>query len=337
MLILVKSRTFLKFRNKQIKILLSSFFLNKHKMSRTIKDYVVIGLKGMAMGAADVVPGVSGGTIAFISGIYEELLGSISNVNLGLFKTLKNEGFKKAWEQLNGNFLLALFIGIFVSIISLAKAIKYLLENEPILLWSFFFGLVLASVIYIAKQITKWNFISVSVLFLGAFLAYYITTLNPLVSESSSSLYILFAGVIAICAMILPGISGSFILVLLGAYKPVLDAVNDRDFKTILIFMIGAVVGLLSFSKVLKWLFANYKNYTLAVLTGFIIGSLNKIWPWKETLTWRTNSHGIKVPFNQQSISPFSFDGDAQIIFSIILAIIGFALILLLEKLALKR
>lgn len=306
-------------------------------MSRIIKDYLVIGLKGMAMGAADVVPGVSGGTIAFISGIYEELLGSISNVNLKLFKTLKNEGFKTAWKQLNGNFLLALFIGIFVSIISLAKVIKYLLENEPILLWSFFFGLVLASIIYIAKQITKWNFISIIILVLGAFLAYYITTLNPLVSERSSSLYILFAGAIAICAMILPGISGSFILVLLGAYKPLLDALNDRDFKTILTFMAGAIIGLLSFSKVLKWLFANYKNYTLAVLTGFIIGSLNKIWPWKETLTWRTNSHGIKVPFNQQSISPFSFEGDAQLTFAIVIAVIGFGLILLMEKLAVKK
>jgi putative membrane protein len=306
-------------------------------MSRTIKDYMVIGLKGMAMGAADVVPGVSGGTIAFISGIYEELLGSISNVKIGLFKTLKTDGFKEAWKQLNGNFLLALFIGIFISIISLAKAIKYLLENEPILLWSFFFGLVLASVIYIAKQITKWNFISIFALILGVFVAYYITTLNPLVSENSSSLYMFFAGAIAICAMILPGISGSFILVLLGAYKPVLDAVNDRDFKTIIVFMIGAVVGLLSFSKVLKWLFANYKNYTLAALTGFIIGSLNKIWPWKETLTWRTNSHGEQVPFNQQSVSPFSFDGDAQLALAIILAIIGFLLILLMEKLAVKK
>tara|TARA_R110002050_G_scaffold129284_2_gene250808 strand:+ start:904 stop:1827 length:924 start_codon:yes stop_codon:yes gene_type:complete len=306
-------------------------------MSRKIKDYLVIGLKGMAMGAADVVPGVSGGTIAFISGIYEELLGSISNVNLGLFKTLKKEGFKAAWKQLNGNFLLALFIGIFISIVSLAKAIKYLLENEPILLWSFFFGLVLASIIYIAKQITKWNFISIIILVLGAFLAYYITTLNPLVSESSSSLYILFAGAIAICAMILPGISGSFILVLLGAYKPILDAVTNRDFKTIIIFMTGAVVGLLAFSKVLKWLFVNYKNYTLAVLTGFIIGSLNKIWPWKETLTWRTNSHGLKVPFNQQSVSPLSFEGDSQLMPAIILAIVGFALILLMEKLAVKK
>ncbi len=306
-------------------------------MSRKVKDYLVIGLKGMAMGAADVVPGVSGGTIAFISGIYEELLGSISNVNLSLFKTLKTEGFKAAWKQLNGSFLLALFTGIIVSIISLAKVIKYLLENEPILLWSFFFGLVLASIIYIAKQITKWNFIAVLVLVLGAFLAYYITTLNPLVSENSSSVFIFLAGAIAICAMILPGISGSFILVLLGAYKPVLDALNNKDIKTILVFMAGAIVGLLTFSRVLKWLFKHHKNITLAVLTGFIIGSLNKIWPWKETLTWRTNSHGVKVPFNQQSVLPFTFDGDAQLTLAIVLAVVGFALILLMEKLAVNK
>ena len=306
-------------------------------MSRNLKDYLIVGLKGMAMGAADVVPGVSGGTIAFISGIYEELLSSISNINLELFKTLKSYGFKAAWKQLNGNFLLALFIGIFISIVSLAKAIKYLLENEPILLWSFFFGLVLASIIYIAKQITKWNFIAFFLLFIGAFIAYYITTLNPLVSENSSPLFLFLAGAIAICAMILPGISGAFILVLLGAYKPILSAVNDRDLKTIVLVGLGAIVGLLSFSKILKWLFANYKNYTLAVLTGFIIGSLNKIWPWKETLTWRTNSHGIKVPFNQQSVLPYNFDGDPKLIMAIILAIVGFCLILFMEKLAIKK
>jgi putative membrane protein len=306
-------------------------------MSRNIKDYLVIGLKGMAMGAADVVPGVSGGTIAFISGIYEELLGSISNVNLSLFKTLKQDGFKAAWAQLNGNFLASLFLGIFVSIVSLAKAIKYLLENEPVLLWSFFFGLVLASIIYIAKQITKWNAISFIVLILGAFLAYYITTLNPLVSENSSILFMFLAGAIAICAMILPGISGAFILVLLGAYKPILTAVNDRDIKTIAVVGLGAIVGLLSFSKILKWLFAHYKNYTLAALTGFIIGSLNKIWPWKETLTWRTNSHGVEVPFNQQSVSPFSFDGDAQLVMAIVLAVVGFAIILGMERLAVQK
>ena len=306
-------------------------------MSRNLKDYLVIGLKGMAMGAADVVPGVSGGTIAFISGIYEELLGSISNVNFDLLKTLKQDGFKAAWKEVNGNFLLSLFIGIFVSIVSLAKAIKYLLENEPVLLWSFFFGLVLASVIYIAKQITKWNFVAILALILGSFLAYYITTLNPLVSENSSILFMFIAGAIAICAMILPGISGAFILVLLGAYKPVLAAVNDRDYKTVAAVGFGAIIGLLAFSKVLKWLFTHYKNYTLAVLTGFIIGSLNKIWPWKETLTWRTNSHGVEVPFNQQSVSPFSYVGEAELTMALILATIGFGLILLMEKLAVKK
>ena len=301
---------------------------------RKLKDYAIIGLKGMAMGAADVVPGVSGGTIAFISGIYEELLGSISNINLQLLKTLKNEGLKEAWKQLNGNFLLALFTGIFISIISLAKAIKYLLENEPILLWSFFFGLVLASIIYIAKQIKKWDILSFVLLFLSAFLAYYVTTLNPLVDENSSLLFLFLAGAIAICAMILPGISGAFILVLLGAYKPILTAVDERDFKTISMVGLGAIVGLLSFSKVLKWLFANYKNYTLVVLTGFIIGSLNKIWPWKQTLTYRVNSHGIKVPFNEKSISPFAYDGDSQLLLAIVLAIVGFVLILVMERIA---
>ncbi|MFT5761599.1 MAG: putative membrane protein [Polaribacter sp.] len=312
-------------------------FTKKTKqMSRTIKDFIVIGLKGMAMGAADVVPGVSGGTIAFISGIYEELLTSISNVNFSLLKTLKSNGIKAAWKQVNGSFLVSLFIGIFVSIVSLAKAIKWMLENEPILLWSFFFGLVLASIIYIAKQITKWNVFTFILLVIGAGLAFYITTLNPLVTENSSPLFIFLAAALAICAMILPGISGAFILVLLGAYKPVLAAVNNRDFSTIAIVGAGAVVGLLTFSKVLKWLFTNFKNYTLAVLTGFIIGSMNKIWPWKETLTWRTNSHGIEVPLNEQSVSPFHFE-DNQLLFAILLAIVGFGLILLLEKLAVKE
>lgn len=306
-------------------------------MNRTNKDYLVIALKGIAMGAADVVPGVSGGTIAFISGIYEELLGSISNVNLDLFKTLKKEGFKAAWKQLNGNFLASLFVGIFISIVSLAKIISWLLVHHPILLWSFFFGLVLASVIYIAKQVTKWNLLSVVLLIAGAVLAYFITTLNPLISENASPLFMFLAGAIAICAMILPGISGSFILVLLGAYKPVLAAINNRDFITIAAVGLGAIVGLLSFSRVLKFLFKNYKNYTLVVLAGFVIGSLNKIWPWKKVLTYRTNSHGEQVPFNELSVSPFSFDGNPQLLYAVILAVIGFSLILLLEKLAVKK
>lgn len=306
-------------------------------MSRSLKDYVIISLKGMSMGAADVVPGVSGGTIAFISGIYEELLTSISSINLGLIGVLRKEGIKAAWNQVNGNFLLALFVGIFVSVVSLAKVIESLLENHPILIWSFFFGLVLASIIYVAKQITKWSFGSVFLMLLGAVLAYYITTLNPLMSENSSLWFLFLAGAIAICAMILPGISGSFILVLLGAYKTVLTAVNSKDILSIAVFMGGAVVGLLSFSRILKWLFKHYKNFTLAILTGFIIGSLNKIWPWKETLTWRVNSEGIEVPLKQISISPNSFEGDAQLLMASILAIVGFGLILLLERVATSK
>ena len=197
--------------------------------------------------------------------------------------------------------------------------------------------MVLASIIYVGKQITRWNFGSIFLLILGAGLAYYITTLDPMMSENSSTWFLFISGMIAICAMILPGISGSFILVLLGAYKPVLNALNDKDIVSIVVFMLGAVVGLLSFSRILKWLFAKYKNFTLAALTGFIVGSLNKIWPWKETLTWRTNSEGLQVPLKQASISPNSYDGDAQLMLAIVLAIVGFGLILLLEKLATKK
>lgn len=306
-------------------------------MKRSLKDFIIISIKGMAMGAADVVPGVSGGTIAFISGIYEELLHSISSFNLSLFTVLRKEGYKKVWKMVNGSFLCALFMGIFLSILSLAKLIESLLENHPILIWSFFFGLVLASVIFIGKQIKIWNIRSFLYLIFGLLFAYYITTLNPMMSQNSSPWFLFLAGMIAICAMILPGISGSFILVLLGAYKPVLNALNTKDIFSIAVFMTGAVLGLLTFSRLLKWLFSRYKNYTLAILIGFIIGSLNKIWPWKETISWRTNSKGVEVPFNTTSVSPMSFDGDSQLLMAALLAIIGFGLILLLEQLAVKK
>ena len=294
-------------------------------------------LKGLAMGAADVVPGVSGGTIAFISGIYEELLTSISGVNFKSLKTLKSEGVKSFWKAINGNFLISLVLGIGISIVSLAKLISWLLENKPILLWSFFFGLVLASILYIGKQITQWKALTFLLLIVSAFTAYWITTLEPLVSEDTSPIYLFFAGALAICAMILPGISGSFILVILGAYKPVFEAINDRDFKLLAIIGAGVIVGLLTFSRIIKWLFAHYKNMTLAVLTGFVIGSLNKIWPWKETLTWRMNSHGLQVPVNEQSVSPFTFEGDPQLLYAILLSIVGFFSILILEKIAVKN
>ena len=285
------------------------------------------------MGAADVVPGVSGGTIAFISGIYEELITSINNVNLSLFKTLKYEGLKAAWNQLNGSFLLALFIGIGISILSLAKLMAWLLLNKPIFLWSFFFGLVIASILFVGKQISKWNVATIVLFIVGSVVAYYITSL-PVLGTNESSWYLFLAGALAICAMILPGISGAFILVLLGAYQPVLEALNNRDIKTIAIIGAGAVVGLLSFSKILKWLFNNYRNLTLATLTGFILGSLNKIWPWKETIATRLNSKGEEVPLIQGSISPFSYPEEPQIVWAITLAILGFLTIFLLERLA---
>lgn len=283
------------------------------------------------MGAADVVPGVSGGTIAFISGIYEELITSLNNINLSLLSTLKKEGFSKAWTQLNGNFLLALFMGIGISVLSLAKALEWLLEHQPILLWSFFFGLVLASILFVGKQIKKWSIATIISLIIGAFVAYYITTI-PTLDTNNSSWFLFLAGALAICAMILPGISGAFILVLLGAYGPVLEALNNRDFKTILIVGAGAIVGLLTFSKLLKWLFTKYHNLTLAILTGFILGSLNKIWPWKEVISTRLNSKGIEVPFQEDSISPFTYNGDNQLVLAIILMVIGFLTIVLLEK-----
>lgn len=305
--------------------------------NRSLFQYFIVILKGIAMGAADVVPGVSGGTIAFISGVYEELLSSIASINFVAFKTIKTNGFFSFWKKINGNFLASLLIGIGISVVSLAKLISWLLENHPILVWSFFFGLVLASILFIGKQINKWNILTIVVLILGAILAYWITTLNPLVTENTSPLFLFLAGALAICAMILPGISGAFILVLLGAYKPVLDAIHNRDIKLIAIVGAGAVVGLLTFSRILKWMFHHYKNLTLSVLTGFILGSLNKIWPWKETLTWRINSKGIKVPLNEQSISPFSYDGDPQLFFAILLVITGFLAIILLEKIAVKN
>lgn len=302
---------------------------------RSFLQYFIVSLKGMAMGAADVVPGVSGGTIAFISGIYEELLSSISSINFGLLQTLKKEGFKAVWRKVNGNFLLALLIGIFISVASLARIISWLLQHKPILVWSFFFGLVLASIIYVGKQISKWNTITVIVLLFGALLAYYITTLQPLISENSSPLFMFLAGALAICAMILPGISGAFILVLLGAYKPVLEAIHNRDFKIIAILAAGAIVGLLTFSKILKWLFSNFRNYTLAVLTGFIFGSLNKIWPWKRILETKL-IEGKTIVLEEESVLPFAFEGEPQIVSAIVLAIIGFAVIIILEKLATK-
>jgi len=306
-------------------------------MGRSLKEYIVIGLKGMAMGSADVVPGVSGGTIAFISGIYEELLESISNINFKLLKTLKSDGIKAAWKQVNGSFLLALFVGVSISIFSLAKTIKWLLENEPVLLWSFFFGLVLASIIYIGKQVETWNAKIIILFILGISFGYLVTVVSPTNVGEINYLFLVFAGAIASCAMILPGISGAYILLLLGAYPIVMTAITTKDYKIIAAVAMGIIIGLLSFARLLKWLFLNYKNQMLIVLTGLMLGSLNKVWPWKEAVFTYIDRHGVVKPLVEQSISPFSFDGDPKLMFAIILAFVGFGFILLMEKLAVKK
>lgn len=319
-------------------------------MKRSFFDYLIVGFKGIAMGAADVVPGVSGGTIAFISGIYEELLESIDGLNFKVFKIWKNQGFKAAWKSINGTFLLALFAGIGISIVSLAKLIKWLMYNEPVLLWAFFFGLVLASILYVAKQITSWNLKAVIGLIIASILSYLITLAEPFASPDSP-FYLLFCGFLAIIAMILPGVSGAFILLILGAYQTAIDTVNnfvqgissgnwDLLKDALLKFTmlgIGAIIGIKVFSKALNWMFKNHKNLTLSILTGFMIGSLNKIWPWKEILSTRINSEGLTVPLLEKSILPQNYDGDSKMFTSVILMIIGFTIILLLEYFSSKN
>lgn len=301
------------------------------------------------MGAADVVPGVSGGTIAFISGIYQELIDSINKIDVKTILSVRKNGIKATWAALNGNFLLALISGIFISILTFSKVIIYLLENHTILVWAFFFGLVVASILLVWKQITRWKPYAILALLLGTFISYYITIAKPIASPDSLP-YLFLSGFTAIIAMILPGISGAFILLLMGSYQTVIGTINQfRDgilslnfdllgqaIIKLVTFAIGAIVGIKVFSKVLHWMFAHHKNTTLAVLIGFMIGSLNKIWPWKQVLETRLNSHGEMVPFLEKSISPQHFEGNPQIIWATIMMIFGFILIVGLEKIAAK-
>lgn len=292
------------------------------------------------MGAADVVPGVSGGTIAFITGIYDTLLESIRRVNPSVIGLWRKEGFKAVCDHINLYFLLALFGGILTSILTLAKLISWLLHTHPIPLWSFFFGLITISVIHMLKQIEQWKVSRLIMLALGAAFAYSITMLSPL-TMSPTSFNIVLAGSIAICAMILPGISGSFILLLLGMYAPVLGAVKEFNIATMALFATGCLVGLLSFSHLLSWLLKRQRDLTLIFLTGLMLGTLSKIWPWKETLTWRTDSKGEQVPLLEQNLSPFTFEqttGQPSLLFwAVCSLIIGISIVWGLERYAEKN
>jgi len=288
------------------------------------------------MGAADVVPGVSGGTIAFITGIYEELINSIKSVNLKALKLLLRGKIADFWTAINGTFLVSVLLGIGISVFSLAKGLKYLLDNHPVLVWSFFFGLIVASAVYISRSIKNWNYITVLSGIAGIIIAYFITVITP--AEANTTYWFIFvSGAIAICAMILPGISGSFILVLLGMYKFILDAVGNLQITVILTFLVGAAIGIVAFSNVLSWLLKKYHNQTIAVLAGFMVGSLNKVWPWKEVTKTFTDRHGEIKPLVERNVLPGSYEQitghNALLLWAIILAVAGFAIIFVIEGL----
>ena len=287
------------------------------------------------MGAADIVPGVSGGTIAFITGIYEELLKSITSINFNTFRLLKNKNIKSVWQKINGNFLACIFSGILLSVFALSKTITFLIRSYPVLVWSFFFGLILASSIIIGRTIKSWNFQRVITLIVGAFIAFSITRISP-VENPDSMFYIFTSGVIAISAMVLPGVSGSYILLLMGSYKIILKALNELNLTVVLVFSFGCLIGLLSFARLLSKLLKSYKDITIAVLTGFLIGSIDKVWPWKIVVTTRVDSSGETVPFIEKSVMPYYFEGDPKILLALILSVVGFYIVYALNRLFTK-
>lgn len=297
---------------------------------RSAAGYSLLLLRGMAMGAVDVIPGVSGGTIALITGIYEELIMSIRSFNARLLKTLRIEGIAAAWTKANGNFLVAVITGILISIFSLARLLSWLFEHHAMLVWAFFFGLIVGSAVYIGTSIKKWNILSGVFFLAGALIAWYVTIAAP-ATGPDTNWFVFVAGSLAFCAMVLPGISGAFILVLIGKYEFMLNAVKDLNLSVIMLFGLGGVAGVVAFSHVIGWLFKRYPNATLAMMTGFMTGSLNKLWPWKKVLGTRITTSGETVPLLEKNISPWHyaelFDQDPMIIPIVLLALGGMAFI----------
>jgi putative membrane protein len=306
-----------------------------------MKNNLWLLLKGIAMGAADIIPGVSGGTIAFITGIYEKLVFSLKSIsdkeNLSLLFKLKIIDF---WKNINGNFLLIVFGGILISVFSLSKLITFLLDKYPMFVWAYFFGLILTSIWHILHNSAKPNLINVLIFLIFTGIAFYITSLPP-INMGSGMLNTFLAGTIAICAMILPGISGSFILLILGQYRNILKAVNNLDITTLLVFTIGTVIGLILFSKFLSWLLKKYKDATIYALSGFMLGALNKVWPWKITLSWFIDRQGNKHPLLQKNLLPTDFATQTgtspQVEYVLLFFILGVATILFFELLTREK
>lgn len=303
-----------------------------HRHPRVAKHQygIRVFFKGMAMGAADAVPGVSGGTVAFITGIYEQLIESIRSINPGLLLTWRKEGFKAVWQKMDGTFLVTLLAGIISSILLLAHIISYLLEEQPVLLSAFFFGLVSASVLTIYGEIKDRSWKTTLALFAGVVLMMLINQLMPTL-DVANPLHIFIAGSIAICAMILPGISGSFLLLIMGVYGGVMHAVKNLELITMLWFAGGCAAGILSFSQVLSWLFHRFRQTTLALLTGVLIGSLSQIWPWRQVVSYKIDSHGKAAPITHDNLLPSAYGQltgmDPQMVPAIILMILGFMLV----------
>ncbi|AWB69031.1 DUF368 domain-containing protein [Saccharobesus litoralis] len=291
------------------------------------------------MGAADVVPGVSGGTIAFISGIYDELLKSLKQLGPNALTILFKQGFAEFWRHINGGFLLAVFAGILISVKTFASLISFALDNHPILIWSFFSGLIAASVYLLAKQQTNWRPVNYISLLIGIGIVYIISISTP--SQLPSDWWFLFlGGFIAICAMILPGVSGSFILLLLGLYSVALNAVKNMDLIALAAFGFGCIAGLMVFSRFLSWLLDRYYQTTIALLIGFLIGSLNVTWPWKQVVSTYVNRHGETVPLIRENVLPSTFSNvystDSQLIFALLASLFGILLVISIELIASK-
>ena len=303
-------------------------------------SYFALVAKGVAMGAADVVPGVSGGTIAFITGIYDRLLNALKSVNPSLLKVFRNAGISGVWQRIDGTFLLCVFGGILTSILLFAHVITWLLATYPEMLWAFFFGLILVSGLYMIRQVHRWDVSTIVILVVGMVIAYAVGVLSPTTLEPKP-LTLFFAGAIAICAMILPGISGSFILLMMGLYSPVIDAVKNLDLGVLVLFGVGCIVGLLSFSHVLSWLLKKHRDLAISLLTGLMLGALGKVWPWKETLESRINSAGEQVPLIQANVSPFDYEvitgQPAYLVESVVLMIFAIALVVVIEWLGSKK
>jgi putative membrane protein len=307
---------------------------------RTLQQYAGIAARGFLMGASDVVPGVSGGTMAFILGIYEELIMSIrAAARPPFWQALLKLRIAEALRAVNAGFLVAVAIGIFLAIFTLAQGLEWLLNNQPVLLWSFFFGLVLASVVAVSDRVKRWTPQLLLAALIGTVGAYLLVGAVP-VQTPQSWWFLILSGALAICAMILPGISGAFILVLLGKYQFVLGAVNQRDFVTVGLVGIGAVIGLISFAQILGWLFKRYHDVTVAILIGLMVGSLRKIWPWKEVVASITDRHGVEIPTVEHNLLPsLMVNGvfNIEIAFALGLALVAFLLVLVIERIANRK